>query len=291
MKTELKTVDFFENPDHPCNIPVSEDGLYLRAIDLLLAILETRNAADKAMKTIIRDQPQDRNSKNRDQPELHFSTKMKFPGFRQKSYGWNSETAIAVVLGLNSPKAAKFRQAVGNNITRFLGGDVTLKAEIDRNAASSSSSAQFFQRAVAESQTSGSNLVRDAEWKEHRVKHSIPAHHEMVAKTKNKQFEIKTSIAACEAIHGVKPKEYKARLESKFQKKVDKRKLKEYYPKPQQYLSTAFLQTTIDQVNGNNENELNRISNLFGDLCRQLNFHEEDAPQLAPPVKQKLLKK
>lgn len=284
MKTEPKTVDFFENPDHPCNIPVSEDGLYLRGIDLLLAIFGSKSTAEMAMKKIQEDKNL-RTQNNGELKKLDFSTKMKFPGFRQKSYGWNAETAIAVVLGLNSPKAATFRQVVGNNITRFLGGDETLYAEIKHNQGSSSSSAQFFQRAVAESKTSNSNLVRDAEWKEHRLKHSIPAHHEMVAKTKNKQFEIKTSIAACKAIHGVTPKEYKTRLENKFKTKVDKRKLKDYYPKPQQYLSTAFLQTTIGQVNGNDKTELNRISNLFNDLCRQLNFHDKDAQQLAPPEK------
>ena len=74
-------------------------------------------------------------------------------------------------------------------------------------------------------------------------------------------------------------------MENKFKTKVDKRKLKDYYPKPQQYLSTAFLQTTIGQVNGNDKTELNRISNLFNDLCRQLNFHDKDAQQLAPPEK------
>jgi hypothetical protein len=136
------TVDLFNNPDQPCNVPVTECGLYLRGIDLLQGMLGTRNAADLAMRKVQKRDPSPRQN----------SKKMNFPGHRQKSYAWDAKTAVDVVMNLPGERARKFREVACKNIVRFLGGDQTLHEEIDANAAATSSEARFFQRSIPRTQ-------------------------------------------------------------------------------------------------------------------------------------------
>ena len=99
------TVDLFECEAKPCVVAITECGLYLKGIDLLLGVLETRNAADKAMKKLV--QPV-RGTQTQGTPR-GFSKKMKFPGHRQKSYAWDWKTSIRVIIELPGSRANQFR--------------------------------------------------------------------------------------------------------------------------------------------------------------------------------------
>ena len=281
--TTTTTVDLFDCPQKPCNVAITECGMYLRGIDLLLGVLETRNAADKAMKKRVQpvsmNSNSDENSENRDQSPAIFSKKMKFPGHRQKSYAWDAKTAIDVVMDLPGPRAMEFRRVACKNIMRLLGGDQTLHAEIDRNAASTSNAAKFFQKAVAVEN------ARDIEWHEHRKTVSKPAHNEMAASVANKNFEIKTSIRNCQVVHGVTPKEYGGIIKNNLKDDEKVKNLKDYYPKKQLMVSSAFLA----QITTNSEPELDRIGGLFETLCKGLNFHH--TPQTLTKRKGRVNKK
>jgi hypothetical protein len=102
----------------------------------------------------------DENSDKRKETPTEFSKKMKF-GKGKKSYAWDAKTAIDVVMNLPGERARQFRQVACKTIMRVLGGDESLVQEIRNNAASGSSTAQFFQRSVAHEQSASWQLKRD----------------------------------------------------------------------------------------------------------------------------------
>ena len=150
------TVDLFECEAKPCVVAITECGLYLKGMDLLAGMLQNASTCRTAMQKIQGErEPSTADFSNniRGVRSSDFSKKMKFPGHRQKSYAWDAETAIDIVMNLPGERARKFREVACKNIVRLLGGDQSLHAEIDANAASGSATAQFFQRAVAQQQT------------------------------------------------------------------------------------------------------------------------------------------
>lgn len=183
------------------------------------------------------------------------------------------ETFLTIIMNLPGKMAQAYRKKFASILISVLGGDQNLHGIIDANAASTSEVAQLFQRAV-QSKRFTTDEIRDAEWFEHRLQLSKPAHRLMSANT-NKWFEIQTSIENCKAVYNKTPKV----LRDEFG--LDKNKVKDHYPMQQLLVSTAFL-GAVKGI-GNSTKELKRIGKLFSNLSEGLGFHDE-IPQILAPI-------
>jgi hypothetical protein len=96
---ETNTIDLFECAEAPCVVALTECGLYLKAMDLLIGMLGNEGLAKYHIQKLM---------KGKESPPTEFSKKMKF-GKGKKSYAWNWETAIRVIIELPGSRANQFR--------------------------------------------------------------------------------------------------------------------------------------------------------------------------------------